>query len=250
MSNLQLELKMATMETENAKRSLSSKTASLAEMQMEIDLVTRSAMDANARVAEGIEVAESAKTDKAQVDELRSKVAALQEWAIASAAAKEVITEENKMLERKLQEYESTLGESDSKSEPSSPSSAGNKTVERHLWTQASSLVVGAGTVVSREIELGDNKVMDFETVIMRWKFDITPNDQDIHFSILKGKVDTKKRKDADAVIRNRVVVGGGGGEVQGTFAVQNMCTLFFSNEHSWVRPRAIKYSVEAFAIM
>ena len=127
---------MATMETENAKRSLSSKTACLAEMKMEIDLVTRSAMDANARVAEGIEVAESAKTDKAQVDELRSRVAALQEWAIASAAAKEVITEENKMLERKLQEYESTLGESDSKSEPSSPSSAGNKTVERHLLEQ------------------------------------------------------------------------------------------------------------------
>ena len=59
-----------------------------------------------------------------------------------------------------------------------------------------------------------------------------------------------KKRKEADAIIRYRVVVGGGGDEVQGAFAVQNTCTLVFSNEHSWVRPRSIKYSLEAFAIM
>jgi hypothetical protein len=250
MSNLQLELKMARMETDNAQRTLSSKTASLAEMQMEIDLVTRSAMDANARAAEGIEVAESAKIDKAHVDELRSKVSALQEWAVASAAAKEAIIEENKMLERKLHAYEIANGEDESPSEPSSPSRDANKTVERHLWTKSSSLVVGAGAAQTRDIELGINKVMDFETVILRWKFDITPNDQDVHFSILRGKVDMKKRKEADAIIRDRVVVGGGGGEVQGAFAVQNTCTLVFSNEHSWVRPRSIKYSLEAFAIM
>jgi len=247
MSNLQLELRMAKMETDNASRSMREKAASLSEMQMEIDLVTRSAMDANARAAEGMEVAESAKTDKAQVDELKAKVAALQEWAVASAGAKEAILEENKMLERKLREYEDQ--DDDAKSQCSTPG-GGTKIVERHLWTKSSSVVVGAGTLQSREIELGVNNVMDFEIVILRWKFDITPGDQDIIFSILKGKVDTKKMKEADAVIRNRTVVGGGGGEVQGAFAVQNACTVVWSNEHSWVRPRAIKYTIEAVAIM
>ena len=91
---------------------------------------------------------------------------------------------------------------------------------------------------------------MDFETVILRWKFDITPNDQDIGFSILKGKVDDKNIKTADAVVRERVVLGGGGGEVQGAFAVQNACTLIWSNQQSWVRPRTVKYVVEALAMM
>jgi|AntRauTorckE5430_2_1112549.scaffolds.fasta_scaffold00528_10 hypothetical protein len=249
MSNLQLELKMARMETDNASRSMREKTASLTEMQMEIDLVTRSAMDANARAAEGIEVAESAKTDKAQVEELKAKVAALQEWAIASSAAKEAVIEENKMLERKLQEHERVTIEEDTQGGASSPNGK-TKIVERKLWTKTSSLVVGAGTLESRLFELGENKVMDFETVILRWKFDITPNDQDIHFSILKGRVDLKKYRDAEAVIKDRVVVGGGGGEVQGAFAVHNACTVVWSNEHSWVRPRAIKFSIETFAVM
>ena len=250
MSNLQLENRMAKMETENATRAMKEKTASLAEMQMEIDLVTRSALDANARAAEGMEVAENAKTDKAQVEELKAKVSALQEWAVASAAAKEAIVEENKMLEKKLREYETDDEETVTKREATSPN--GNSTrAERHLWTKTSSLVIGAGAVQFREIELGNNQVMDFETVILRWKFDITPSDTDIHFSILKGKADLKKRReDVDAVIRDRVVLGGGGGEVQGAFAVQNTCSLIFSNEHSWVRPRAVKYTVEAVAVM
>jgi hypothetical protein len=93
---------------------------------------------------------------------------------------------------------------------------------------------------------------MEFETVVLKWKFDITPNDQDIVFSILKGRVDEKQTKDknANALIRNRVVLGGGGGEVQNPFILQNTCTLVFSNEHSWIRPRTVKYEVEAFALM
>ena len=248
MSNLQLELRMAKMETQNALRSMKICQSEKSEMALEINLVTRSSMEANARAAEGMEVAKSAKTDKAYVDGLRSKVSALQEWAVASSQAKEAIIEQNKMLERKLLEYEKNVDDSDSKSECSSPGDD-NKTVERLLWTKASSLVVGAGTLQSREIELGVNKVMDFETVILKWKFDIVPA-EDIHFSILKGKVDMKNKKNADAVFRDRVVVGGGGGEVQGAFAIQNACTLVWSNEHSWVRPRAVKYSIQAFAIM
>ncbi len=91
---------------------------------------------------------------------------------------------------------------------------------------------------------------MDFETVILRWKFDITPSDQDIMFSILKGKVEERKVKEASAIFRDRHVVGGGGGEVQGAFVVQNACTLAWSNEHSWVRPRTVKFVVEALAVM
>jgi hypothetical protein len=106
MSNLQLELKMARMETDNAVRTMKEKEASLAEMQMELELVAKSALNANARAAEGMEVAESAKTDKVQLEEMKAKVSALQEWAIASSRAKEAILEENKMLERKLKEYE------------------------------------------------------------------------------------------------------------------------------------------------
>jgi len=249
MSNLQLELKMARMETDNASRAMREKTANLTEMQMEIDLVTRSAMDANARAAQGMEVAESAKTDKAQVEELKAKVAALQEWAIASSEAKEAVIEENKVLGRKLREYERQANEKENNPGEAASPSGKTKIAERHLWTKTSSVVVGAGTLSSRLFELGENKVMDFETVILRWKFDITPSDQDIHFSILKGKIDTKKYREADGVIKDRTVVGGGGGEVQGAFAVQNACTVVWSNEHSWVRPRAIKFSIQVFAV-
>lgn len=249
MSNLQLELKMAKMETENATRSMKEKLASLAEMQMEIDLVTKSAMDANARAAEGMEVAENAKSDKFKIEELRAKVSALQEWAIASSEAKEAVMEENRILEKKLAEHEKANEIEDV--EDSSSNSGKKKTAERLLWSNVSSLVIGAGTSQSKIFELGENKVMDFETVILRWKFDITPSDTDVHFSILKGKhMDKKSFKDADAVFKGRVVVGGGGGEVTGAFARQNSCTIVWSNEHSWVRPRAVKYSIEAFAIM
>eukprot|EP01083_Nonionella_stella_P205779 749049_1 len=234
------------METENASRSMREKAASLKEMQMEIDLVTRSAMDANARAAEGVEVAKSIKSDKAQVEELKAKVAALQEWACAAAEAKEAVKDENKILEKRLAEYEKENNTNQLRQTPSYEERSG----ERHLWTKSSSLVIGAGTISRREIELGNNIAMDFETVILRWKFDITPNDQDIVFSILKGKVDDKNIKTADAVVRDRVVLGGGGGEVQGAFAVQNACTLIWSNQQSWVRPRTVKYVVEALAMM
>jgi hypothetical protein len=242
---------------------------------MEIDLVTRSAMDANVRAAEGMQVAKSIKSDKAQVEELKAKVAALQEWAVASAEAKEAILEENKLLENRLNQLESGGGNScvngskntnnnqleistesmktiTLRSDNISPSSKG-KISERKLWTKTSSLVVGAGMAECRVVELGENQVMDFETVILRWKFDITPSDNDIYFSMLKGKIDGRDRnalRNAHALIRQRRVAGGGGGEVQGAFVIQNACTLVYSNEHSWVRPRTIKYEVEAFAVL
>jgi len=271
MSNLQLELRMAKMETENATREMRAKAASLKEMQMEIDLVTRSAMDANVRAAEGMEVAKSIKSDQAQVEELKAKVAALQEWAVAAAEAKEAILEENKVLEKRLYQLENNDDNDDGgirmgnhtslsnnktvtlKSDNISPSSKRGKVTERKLWTKSSSLVIGAGTFECRTIELGENQVMDFETIILRWKFDITPSDLDIVFSMLKGSFDRRDKngiRHANALIRDRHVVGGGGGEVQGAFVVQNACTLVFSNENSWVRPRTIKFMVDAFAVM
>ncbi len=227
---------------------------------MEIDLVTRSAMDANVRAAEGLQVARNVKSDKAQVEELKAKVAALQEWAVASAEAKEAILEENKLLEKRLHQLESKDDDEDEefkstatlKSDNVSPTSK-NKITERKLWTKTSSLVSGAGTTECRLIELGENEVMEFETVILKWKFDITPNELDIMFSILKGKFDPRDRnamKNAHALIKDRIVLGGGGGEIQGAFVIQNTCTLVWSNEHSWVRPRTVKYHIEAFAVV
>lgn len=248
MNNLQLELRMARMETENALRSLKEKSTALTEMQMEIDLVTKSAMEANARVAESLEVTKNSKSDRSKVEELEAKVLALQEWATASSEAKSAILEQNKALERKLSDLQR---QKDGETRSSSTSSD-SKGTERHLWTKSSSLVIGAGTLAFRYIELGNNQVMEFETVILKWKFDITPNDQDIVFSILKGKVNETQMKDKNtsSLIRNRVVLGGGGGEVQNPFIIQNTCTLVFSNEHSWIRPRTVKYEVEAFALM
>ena len=216
-------------------------------MQMEIDLVTRSAMDANARAAEGMEAARNIQSDKAQIEELKAKVSALQEWAIASAVAKEAIVEENKLLERRLHQLESANVAEDSNSNLNptqtlkidnlSPNSKG-KVTERKLWTQSSSLVISAGTIECRVIDFGDHQVMDFETIILRWKFDLTPNNMDIMFSLLKGKFNKRDRtamKNANSLIRERRVVGGGGGEVEGAFAIQNACTFVFSNEHSWI---------------
>ena len=47
----------------------------------------------------------------------------------------------------------------------------------------------------------------------------------------------------------DRVITGGAGGETEAAFAVQNTCTLVWSNEKSWVRPRTIKYFADIVAI-
>lgn len=255
MSNLQLELRMSKMETESATRSMREKAASLKEMQMEIDLVTKSAMDANVRAAEGMEVAKSIKSGQAQVEELEAKVAALQEWAVAAASAKEVILEQNKALVLKTAELEKENrilkggNENEGATNDESRKDTG-EIVERKLWSKSSSLVIGAGTVKGHIVKLGDHHLKDNESILLRWQFDVTPHDNDILFSILKGAIDDEKIKSADPVMRSRLVLGGGGGEVQSAFVVQNACTLVWSNEHSWVRPRTIKYSIQAFAVM
>ena len=117
---------------------------------MEIDLVTKSAMDANVRAAEGMEVAKTIKSGNAHVEELEAKVAALQEWAVAAASAKEVMQEQNKALLVKLGKMEKEKRLLKGGEESKGVKQNGNKKelgdiIERMLWSKTSSLVVGAG---------------------------------------------------------------------------------------------------------
>jgi hypothetical protein len=65
----------------------------------------------------------------------------------------------------------------------------------------------------------------------------------------LQGKYEHKKWDKADSLILNKTVLGGGGGDIEGAFPVKNACTLVWSNTHSWVRPRTVKFVVEVYAV-
>jgi len=190
------------------------------------------------------------------VRELETKVTALQEWALAAAEAKRVAQERAARLEEKIRD----LTEADDDNGGlgggggGKLGSAGNADgSERRLWAQHSSLVVGAGLVGTRVHVLGDAVLEANESVVLRWQFDLTPTDTEIVFSILKGRWEgvqkSSQLKSADAIIRGRTVLGGAAGEATGAFAVKNACTLVWSNESSWVRPKTVKYTVEAFAV-
>ena len=289
LTNTQLELRMSKMETDHAQRTLREKEAMVNEMQLEINLVTQSAVEANKRAAEGYEVAQSVRMDKEYVDGLEAKVVALQDWALASTESKQLTMERCRGLEGRVGELESmvellkrtsggggnggvgeNVGEGMISLEDgmmnindliplkkvggatgsSASSLASTQGGERILWTKSSSLVVGAGMVGHSFIELGSVQIESYETVTLRWKFDLTREEEDIYFSILKGICeDKRKQRSADACFRSRHVKGGGGGDVSGAFAVQNACTLVWSNEMSWFRPKTIKWTVEAVAI-
>ena len=273
LTNVQLELRMSKMETEHALRGLREKEAVVAEMQLENDLVTQSAVEANKRAAEGMEVMRDAKRDGEYVDGLEAKVVALQEWALASTESKRLTTERCRALEGRVKELEEavkelTISQNGLGDEPlpdtELDSSAGGSiprplstsrvdsldVPERTLWSKTSSLVVGAGLAGHTVLCLGTVRVAPSETIILRWRFDLTPADLDILFSVLKGACEDKKaQRGADACFRRRHVQGGGGGDVSGAFAKQNTCTLVWSNEMSWVRPRTIKWTVEAVAV-
>jgi len=289
ITNLQLELRMSKMETDHALRSLREKEAIVTEMQLEINLVTHSAVEAHKRAAEGMDIVQSVRMDKEYVDGLEAKVVALQDWALASTESKQLTNERCRGLEGRVRELEQMVellqrknnggvgngngeeglisledgmnindiiplkkvgGSSSSSLASSQGGNGGGGSSERKLWTKSSSLVVGAGMVGQIFIELGSVQIESYETVILRWKFDLTREEEDIYFSILKGICEDKRRqRGADACFRNRHVKGGGGGDVSGAFAVQNACTLVWSNEMSWFRPKTIKWTVDAVAI-
>lgn len=251
--NLTLELRMSKNETARIQKKVKERSMALTEMQMEIDLVTKASVQANARASESMEVVKNIKTDKKHVDELEAKVDALQEWALASAEAKRLTVERANELEKKLRHYYEMFEKEEDGIPSVSPTIRGGgsgSTEGRKLWTKSSSKVVGAGMDITFVVPLGDCVLSPNEMVVLRWKFDIIPGELDIDFSIMKGKYDQSKKRDgADYLIKQRVVVGGAGGEVSGAFAVQNACTLLWSNKRSWVRPRAVKFSCEAYAI-
>lgn len=236
-SRLQMELRMAQLEAEHATRAMQDKAASLEEMQLEIDLVTKANVKASARAVKGEEAANNLKSDRQRVHQLESQVQALQEWALASAEAKRLMQERCKILEMKLRQSQGRPIEEDSS--------------EKHLFKKSGSMVIGAGDKGTAIIELGHHGAqVDTRFVVMRWKFDFSPSDLNIDFNILKGKCETTaSQQKADYLIKDRVITGGAGGETEGAFNVDGACTILWSNTKSWVRPRTVKYSVEVVSL-
>jgi len=251
LSTLELDLRLSRLETTKAIQSIKEKTIALTEMQLEIDLVTKSSLEAISQSNATLEAAKDIRVSKRHVEELQAKVDALQEWALASTQSKRLVMERAHELEQKLKileaEQQSQIDFISSEDAPKVISACS----ERRLWTKSSSKVIGAGMVVTHVIELGDNvKIAESEVVLLRWKFDVTPMEYDIDFAIYKGKVDTSKKGPLEYLVERRTVHGGAGGEVASAFAIQGACTLEWSNKRSWVRPRAIKFNVEAYAVM
>jgi hypothetical protein len=238
ISHLELEKRMAVMEAEHATRAMQEKAASLAEMQMEIDLVTKASVNANARAAHGEQIIKTVKTDRQHVLQLESQVQALQEWALASAEAKSLAQERVRLLEAQLTFLkQETVG-------------AAVASGERILFSKAASIVVGAGDVGIRVMALSEEHLKALkrsDRVVLRWQFDMKSEDLDIVFSILKGKCDTKaKIRGADYIVKDRRVKCGAGGDTENAFVVQNASTLIWSNVKSWIRPKTVRYKIEA----
>jgi len=239
---MQMELRMAKLEAEQAHRAMMDKVASLEEMQIEIDLVTIANTKASARAAKGEEAANSLKTEKNHIQELESQVQALKEWALASAETKQLIKERCKILESKLEIHQGRKIQDSSNYKSDS---------EKLLFTKTGSMVIGAGDVRSVIISLGDHaSSVDSRFVSLRWKFDSSPPDLTIDFSIMKGGCETSSDyAKAHYLIKNRTIKGGAGGETESAFNSESACTILWSNVKSWVRPRMIKYTVDIIAL-
>ena len=237
VDRLQMELKMAKMEAEHASRAMQDKAASLEEMQMEIDLVLKANAKANSRAAAGEEAVNSLKTDKQKVQQLEGQVQALQEWALASAESKRLVQERCQILENKLRQFQGRDGAGDGS--------------ENLLFKNSGSMVIGAGDFGNTVVELGEHAMkVDARFVVLRWKFDCSPSDHDISFNIAKGKCETKaEQKKASYLVKDRIITGGAGGETELAFTTDHACTIIWSNEKSWIRPRTVQYSVEVVSL-
>jgi hypothetical protein len=236
---LQMELRMAKLEGDQAQRAMMDKVASLEEMQIEIDLVTKANTKASLRAAKGEEAANSLKTEKHHIQDLESQVQALKEWALASAEAKQLMKERCRILETKLKVQQGRhLQDSSDNS-------------ENLLFTKTGSMVIGAGDVRSLVISLGEHaSSVDSRFVILRWKFDSSPADLTVGFNVMKGKCKTSSEyAKADYLIKDRVIKGGAGGETEGAFNIDSACTLLWSNAKSWIKPRTVKYAIEIISL-
>ena len=235
---LQMELRMAKLEGEQAHRAMMDKVASLEEMQIEIDLVTKANTKASLRAAKGEKAANSLKTEKHHIQDLESQVQALKEWALASAEAKQLMKERCRILETKLKVQQGRGG-------------SGGDSSEQLLFTKTSSMVIGAGDVRSLVLSLGEHaSSVDSRFVILRWKFDSSPTDSTVGFNVMKGKCKTSSEyAKADYLIKDRVIKGGAGGETEGAFNIDSACTLLWSNSTSWIKPRTVKYTIEIISL-
>lgn len=262
LSHLELEKRMAVMEADQATRAMHEKAASLAEMQMEIDLVTKSAQKAAVRAAVGEEMIKTVKSDKQHSQHLEEQAKVLQEWALASNHAKSLAQERVRLLEYQLKRYQqnSTKGSQDASVVGSSLSSFGasnfpsSSSDERILVSKKASLVIGAGAVEMRVIALDTDLVESVnhttERIVLRWNFDLVHEDADIYFTIVKGACTTAvERTTAEDLLKERLVKGGAGGETESAFATGHAITLVWSNRKSWVKPRTVKYFVEAVVL-
>lgn len=236
---LEMELRMAKLEADQAQRAMMDKVASLEEMQIEIDLVTKASTKASARAAKGEEAANSLKTEKNHIQQLESQVHALKEWALASAEAKQLMHERCKILEGKLKAQQGRSSFRDSSN------------AEKLLFTRKGSMVIGAGDKNHIIIALEEHAAtVDSRFVILRWKFDSSPSDMTINFNIMKGKCETSSDfSDATYLVKDRVITGGAGGETEGAFNLDSACTILWSNSKSWIRPRTVKYSVDVISL-
>jgi hypothetical protein len=126
---------------------------------------------------------------------------------------------------------------------------------ERILDTRRASLVIGAGDVGVMVFALDLDVLKSVNTftqrIALRWQFDIVPDDADVSLSIYKGECTTKaERRSAGTILPNRLVKSGAGGDVdENAFSIGRSCTMVWSNEHSWIRPRTIKYILEAIVM-
>jgi hypothetical protein len=239
VSRLELEKRMAEMEAERAIKNMERQEASCAEMQMEINLLTKSSVTANARAAQGEAMIKTVKTDRTHVHELESKVQALQEWALASSEAKTLAQERVRFLENQLKSLQRSTANDDNPE-------------ERILMSKNGSFVVGAGDTGARVFSLTADEVKSVllsERVVLRWRFDLTGDASDISFSVMRGACDTPAlRRSADFIIKNRTVRSGAAGETESAFT-QRSCTIEWDNSKSWIRPQTVKYEVEAIVL-
>ena len=242
VSRLELEKRMAEMEAEKAVKEMEKQTAICAEMQMEIDLVTKASVTANARAAQGEEIIKTVKTDRQNVHDLEAKVQALQEWAMASSEAKTLAQERVRFLETQLKSLQ-RAGEkqTDTSSE------------ERVLMTKNGSFVVGAGDVGVRVFTLTTEQVKSVrlsERVILRWRFDLTSETCEIDFNIMRGNCEEPgSRRGADYIVKKRIVQGGAAGETENAFTSQRACTLEWNNSSAWIRPKTVKYDIAVVVV-
>ena len=218
----------------------------------------------------------SNRSDPELIQHLQEQVKALEEWAIASNHAKTIANDRIRLLEQQLAAKQQSVGPTTSVITDVSSRSTGS-TSDVHIgrsdghsnnasmndgngeWvldTRKASIVIGAGDVGIVLFELNPDQLKSVNSftqrIALRWRFDILQgSDSDITFTILKGKCTTAaQRRNADTMIQNRMVKGGAGGEIdENAFSIHRSCTIVWSNQHSWIRPRTIKYILEAIVM-